>query len=779
MTYAVPGDDLPTLVGKLERLNQLYAMLSRVNRSIVRAEEAYALYADVCRIAVESGAFGLAWIGLLGPSGEWVQMVARAGAAVALEQVPVRDVSVSEPDRCAIATAVGEQRTVIVNDVGESDDAAPWRRALAAVQMRSVGAFPVRLEGEVIGALVVAAGEPGYFKDAETHLLEEVAGDISFALDVLRREEKRAAAEARIQYLAYYDAHTGLPGRQLFIEHLAAAVGETPGPDVAVLAVRLRRYHSVLQVLGQGAGVGLARAIVARLENQLPTAFVARVSESEFACVLARGDGLDQIEETAWRVHGALAQAMPADGREVFLDPFIGIALCPRDGSPDEALKAALLAAAKEPLDSGAACRFYLAGMDSGSRERLDLEAALRRALERREFVLHFQPQVALATGAIVGAEALIRWQRPDVGLVPPKDFIPLLEETGLIVPVGEWVLQEACRQARFWQDEGLPDLRIAVNFSSRQFRESDVSAQVRRALAESGLEPRRLELEITESLVLFDAEAVIRVLGELRAGGVSHALDDFGTGYSSLSYLQRLPVARIKIDYSFVANITSSPSDAAIVRAVVGMAHNLGLSVIAEGVETEGQLGYLKGLQCEEVQGFHFSRPLPAESFAHLVRSSPVLTVPSDHDRAERVLLLVDDEQNVLSSLRRALRRTAYRVLTTTSIKEAFELLATHPVGVIVCDQRMPEMTGTEFLRRAKELYPAAMRIVLSAYAELDSVIDAVNRGAIYKFLPKPWDEDVLLEALSDAFHLHEMETDNRKLTRRVQALLAGEQGA
>jgi EAL domain-containing protein (putative c-di-GMP-specific phosphodiesterase class I)/FixJ family two-component response regulator/GGDEF domain-containing protein len=775
MTYALPGDDLPTLVKKLERLNQLYAMLSRVNRSIVRAEEAYALYADVCRIAVESGAFGFAWIGLLGPSGEWVQMVARAGAAAQLERVAVRDGLAPEPDRCPIATAVGEHQTVIVNDVGEAADAAFWRQALAAVHLKSIGAFPVRMEGEVVGVLAVAAGEAGYFKEVETHLLEEVAGDISFALDVLRREEKRAAAEARIQYLAYYDTHTGLPGRQLLIEHLATAVGEASGSDLPVLLIRLRRYHSVLQVLGQAAGVALARTIVARLESLLPTAFVARVSESEFACVLDTTVGLDVVEETAWRVHGVLAQAMAAEGREVFLDPFIGIALCPRDGGPDEAVKAALLAAAKEPQDPGSACRFYLAGMDSGSRERLDLEAALRRALERREFVLHFQPQVALATGAIVGAEALIRWQRPEVGLVPPKDFIPLLEETGLIVPVGEWVLQEACRYAKHWQGEGLPGVRMAVNFSSRQFQESDVTAQVQRALAMSGLEPRWLELEITESLVLLDAEAVIRTLSELRGSGVSHALDDFGTGYSSLAYLQRLPVARIKIDYSFVANITSNPNDAAIVRAVVGMAHNLGLSVIAEGVETEGQLGYLRGLQCEEIQGFYFSRPLPAEAFADLLRNNSVLTVPADHDRVERVLLLVDDEPNILSALRRTLRRAAFRVLATTSVKEAFELLATHPVGVIVCDQRMPEMPGTEFLRRAKELHPAAVRIVLSGYSELNSVIDAVNRGAIYKFLPKPWDEEVLLAALNDAFRLHEIEQDNQKLTRRVKELLAG----
>ena len=273
---------------------------------------------------------------------------------------------------------------------------------------------------------------------------------------------------------------------------------------------------------------------------------------------------------------------------------------------------------------------------------------------------------------------------------------------------------------------------------------------------------------------MLLNAEAVIATLNQLKGHGVSHALDDFGTGYSSLSYLQRLPVARIKIDQSFVANITADPNDAAIVRAVVGMAHSLGMSVIAEGVETEGQLGYLRGLQCEEIQGYYFSWPLPADAFADLLREDRRLAPAVKERQAERVLLLLDDEPNVLAALRRLLRRTDIRVVATTSPKEAFDLMATNPVGVVVCDQRMPEMTGTEFLRRVKDLHPDVVRIVLSGYTDLNSVIDAVNRGAIYKFLPKPWDEEVLLASLRDAFHMHEMEKDNRVLTIQVKELLA-----
>ncbi|MBV2204792.1 MAG: EAL domain-containing protein, partial [Pseudomonas sp.] len=244
-------------------------------------------------------------------------------------------------------------------------------------------------------------------------------------------------------------------------------------------------------------------------------------------------------------------------------------------------------------------------------------------------------------------------------------------------------------------------------------------------------------------------------------------------TGYSSLSYLQRLPVARIKIDRSFIANLTSTPSDAAIVRAIVAMAHSLGIGVIAEGVESEGQLGFLRNLRCEEAQGYHVARPMPADEFQAFLRHGHRIPALARADRPGRYVLAVDNEPNILSALRRVLRRTDLQLLTTTSIQEAFGLLASYPVGVVVCDQRIPEMTGTEFLRRVRELYPATVRIVLSGYTDLNAVIGAINRGAIYKFLTKPWEDQVLIDCLQEAFRLFEMERENRALVRRVQELL------
>ena len=774
MTPTQLNDNHSETRGRRERLCRLYVMLSQINRAIVRAEDPYELYTTVCRIVVENGAFELAWVGLVDPAGQRLQGVAHAGTAMNSAPILLVDSEALASTPCPITRAIRDGRSSVVNDI--SAVAAPWLEWLAEVGMKSVAALPLHLDGDVVGVLVIATGEANYFKEAGDHILSEVAEDISFALGVLRREAQRVAAETKVQYLAYYDAQTGLPGSQIFVERLAAACEAAGGNAVAVMVIKLRRYHGVLQILGQHFGIELTRRLVVRLEGLLPTAIVARITESEFAFVVDNQQGLHQVEETAWRVHAALAKVIPVEGREIFLDPFIGISLCPRDGLAPDALKAALTAAAADPQDGSSCCRFYVADMDCVSRRKLDMEADLRRALERREFVLHYQPQLDLASGAIVGAEALIRWQRPDGGLVPPKDFIPLLEETGFIVAVGDWVLHEAWRCAKRWQDEGLPPIYMAVNLSSRQIQESDVSAMVRHALDESGLDPRWLELEITESIVLVNAEAVIRTLNELKACGVRLALDDFGTGYSSLSYLQRLPVERIKIDQSFVTNITSNPGDASIVRAVVGMAHSLGLAVIAEGVETEGQLGFLRGLQCEEMQGFYFSRAVPAEDFVVMLREKRSLIPSRFGQKSERVLLLVDDEPNVLSSLRRLMRHTGFKVLTTTSAKEGFELLAANPVGVVVCDQRMPEMTGTEFLRRVKELHPGIVRIILSGYTELNSVIDAVIRGTVYRFLTKPWGEDALMECLRDAFRIYEMEEENRNVSRQVKELLAVE---
>jgi EAL domain-containing protein (putative c-di-GMP-specific phosphodiesterase class I)/FixJ family two-component response regulator/GGDEF domain-containing protein len=747
----------------LERLNRLYSMLSHINRAIIRAESPNDIYSAACQIAVEEGNCRFAIIALMEPQVQKLIAVASAGTSIDLDDLPP----------CILAA--GQGKPCIVNNV-YTDKRAAWTGSttLEETGILSVASFPLFLEQSEVGTFTVGVGEAHYFGEAELHLLEEVSADISFAMDILHRDEKRLAGEAKMHYLAYYDARTGLPCRPLFEERLATICEHYPATVVCVMAINLRNYHERLQLLGENAGITIARSVASRIETVVPTAIVARIGEAEFALALESQKELREIEETARQIHRSITEAISVDKQEVFLEALVGIAMFPKDGVPAEVVKSALTAADTAPPNSGSCCRVFVSGMDKLSRSRLDLDTALRHAISRQEFELYYQPQVDLVSGRVVGAEALLRWQRPNIGLVQPSEFIPMLEETGLINAVGEWALFEACAACRRWQDQGLPPVRVAVNLSGRQFRNVDIEVLVRRVLHDTHLDPHWLELEVTENSILPNAAKIIRILRDLKASGVSQALDDFGTGYSSLSYLQRLPVQRLKVDRSFVANITSNPGDAAIVRAVVSMAHSLGIRVIAEGAETEGQLGYLRGLTCDEMQGYHFSPPLPENDFVTLLRDGRCIQIETDQPKHERVLLLVDDDPNIRSTLRSMLRRTDIHLLTTTNPNKGFELLATNRVGVVVCDQRMPEMTGTEFLRRVKELFPTTVRIVLSGYTDLDSVIDAVNRGAVYKFLTKPLQAATLLESLEDAFHLHEIERENLLLTHQLNELVA-----
>jgi EAL domain-containing protein (putative c-di-GMP-specific phosphodiesterase class I)/ActR/RegA family two-component response regulator len=374
--------------------------------------------------------------------------------------------------------------------------------------------------------------------------------------------------------------------------------------------------------------------------------------------------------------------------------------------------------------------------------------------LEHDELKLYYQPKADLYSGEICGAEALIRWQHPVRGLVPPNDFIPLAEESGIILPIGEWVLREACRQAAYWQSEGLPALTVAVNLSARQCRQENIVEIIAQALQDAALEPKWLQIEVTESMVMQNLDTAESVLRRIKALGVTLAMDDFGTGYSSLGYLKQFPFDCLKIDRSFVQNITTEPDDALIASAVIAMAHSLHLYVVAEGVESESQMLYLRNQHCDQLQGYLFARPLPADDFRAFVKSAARLPLPSGAaDTALRTLLLVDDEPDILNALKRLLRRSGYRILTATSGADALELLGLNDVQVILSDQRMPQMSGTEFLSRVKELYPNTVRMVLTGHSDLASVTGAINRGAIFRFLSKPWDDDQLREQIHYAF--------------------------
>lgn len=567
-------------------------------------------------------------------------------------------------------------------------------------------------------------------------------------------------SEEKSQRLVHYDPLTNLANRLLLparLQHSLERAGRQ-NCRVGVLVIDLNEFKVVNDSLGYSAGDELLLAVAGRLKNRLRDVdTLARTGTDDFVAVV---EGIHDYHDTEVVAKGLLvALEEPFSltcGQEVFIRASIGIAVFPEDGTtPEDLLRNANAAMNRAQKQWGNHLVFYTDEMNSQAVLQLVLEAGLRRALEQEEFVLHYQPKVDLRTGRVTGAEALLRWHRSGHGIVPPLHFIPIAEKSGLIVEIGNWVIKEVCRQLRIWQENGLPDISVAVNVSACQFN-SELMTTVADALENNGVEPERLMLELTENMVVDEPEMAVARMTDLKRLGVQLSLDDFGTGYSSLSYLSRFPINQLKIDRSFVENIVTDPSSATIANSIIALAHRLQLQVVAEGVETESQLGYLRQNGCDEIQGFYFSRPIPAEDFAALLCQGKNLPVP-DTSRCERTLMVVDDEPLILSALRRSLIDEGYHILTAESAFEGLELMAKNPVQVILTDQRMPQMSGTEFLGRVKMLYPNTVRIVISGYAELETVLQAVNEGALYKFLPKPWNDSQLKEQIRDAFLFHE----------------------
>jgi len=588
-------------------------------------------------------------------------------------------------------------------------------------------------------------------------------------------ERKRYLAE--IERKSNFDELTGLPNRNLLADRLAQGIErrQMEGNAQAVLLLNLDRFKSINDSLGHAAGDAVLREVARRLQAHAPPGVTLARTEGDEFVLTVEIDEPGAAARLAQTLRNALAVPYDAGERQFFLTASIGIALSPRDGENGEILlQNAGAAMIKAKVAGGNNACFYAAEMNARALERLDMENGLRRALDQGELLLHYQPQLNLKSGAIIGAEALVRWQHPERGLVPPAEFIPLAEESGLIVPLGEWVLRTACAQNKRWQDAGLPPITVAVNLSARQIAATDLVQLAASILQESGLDPKYLELELTESMVMADAEAFIDATERLKGLAITLSIDDFGTGFSSLSYLKRFAIDRLKIDQSFVRDITQDPDSASIALAIISLSHNLGLSVIAEGVETQGQLNYLCSHNCDEMQGFYFSRPLPAADLEALLRGGRKLDLPASTHMPGRSILLVDDEPSILASLRRLLRREGYTLHAANSGAEGLELLAEHEVGVVISDARMPEMPGAEFLGRVREMYPETVRIMLSGYTDLDAVTSAVNRGELFRFIAKPWDDGELLDILRDAFRHYEIRRTHRRGLLGIIALLS-----
>jgi diguanylate cyclase (GGDEF)-like protein/PAS domain S-box-containing protein len=740
---------------RAERLNAFYGALSRTNQAIVRMHEPDALYREICRVCVEFGHVRMALIAVA--QGERIVPVAWAGPAEDyVAGLDIRTAASAPEGRGPAGIALREGRPYICNDFLADPATLPWRDRAKRSGVRSSAVFPIRRGGRAIGVLNLYDAEPGVFDAELVALLEEMASDISFALDNLDREaalaesgerfrglvdsamdaivtigedqrivqfnpaaaamfqvpceaaigmlvlrlmpERYRAAhaehvrdfgessetsrkmggpanlwglradgtefpieasisrslaggarqytvilrdvtarkrfESRIEHLATRDALTDLPNRNLVRDRVVQAIGHArrAGIHLALIFVDLDRFKVVNDAFGHPFGDDLLKAAGERFQKALrEDDTVARLGGDEFLILLADLNRVDDVYIVAQKILDALEQPFRLEERDVHLTASIGISLYPQDGDDFDTLLGHADVAMYRAKDLGRGTyQFFTPAMREELKARVELEAQLRQALGRNELRLAFQPKADLATGAITGAEALLAWDRAELGAVAPASFIPLAEETGLIVPIGEWVLRSACAQAKAWIDAGLPPVAVAVNLSARQFLHHDIVALVEDVLNETGLPPELLELELTESLFARDVDKVAATIQRLQSSGVRFSVDDFGTGYSSLSQLKRFRVDRLKIDQSFVRNIDTDRNNAAIALAIISLAHGLGLKVIAEGVETAEQCAFLRKHGCDEMQGYYFSRPLPAEGIAALLRARKRLEWPA-----------------------------------------------------------------------------------------------------------------------------------------------------
>lgn len=450
---------------------------------------------------------------------------------------------------------------------------------------------------------------------------------LSAGIRLIELQTELLTTQETLRLQATRDPLTGLPNRLLFSDRLTHDLSHARrrGEVLGTMFLDLDNFKLINDTLGHGIGDELLKQVAERLTRTLRDVdTVARMGGDEFTVVLTDIENAENAENVARKTLAAFKQSFDVRGHEIFITPSIGISLFPNDGEDAETLVKNADTAMYRAKDKGKnSCCVFTEALNHASVERITLDRNLRKAVERNEFIIHYQPRLSITTGRILGAEALVRWKHPQRGIIQPKQFIPVAEETGLIVPIGEFVLREACRQNKAWQDAALPPIGMAVNVSARQFHREDLQKVVKRTLEETGLDPHNLELELTESALMQNTDAATGILEDLRDMGIKLSLDDFGTGYSSLSYLKRFPIHAVKLDQSFVKDITTSTDDAAIAGAVIAMAHSMKLQVIAEGVETLEQLEFLRSLGCDEMQGYFVSRPVPANECEEVLRQN------------------------------------------------------------------------------------------------------------------------------------------------------------
>ncbi|WP_372982912.1 EAL domain-containing protein [Marinobacter sediminum] len=563
-------------------------------------------------------------------------------------------------------------------------------------------------------------------------------------------------------YNASHDVLTNLPNRALLEDRIdqGTQVAVRYGRILGLLYIGIDGFKLVNESLGHRVGDQVLVEVADRLSGLLRSRdTVARISGDEFAVLLPDLAHINDIVSIVEDITKNLSVPYRINDAVIHLTASIGVVTTENtDETSQDLIKQANLAMDHAKQLGRNNYQWFSSGLDTKAHHRIRLRNELQEALESSQIQVYYQPLIDARTGQAKSMEALVRWEHPERGIMSPGEFVPLAEETGQIIALGATVLQRACRDMVVLQSAGFKECSVSVNVSPIQLRKAGFTDTVREALQHSGLTPETLELEIVESAVLYDADQVIKSLRELKDLGVRIVIDDFGTGFSSLSYLKLFPADKIKIDRSFIKDVIKDRSDAAITQGVISMAHHLSMEVVAEGVETQAHAAFLRRNGCDLLQGFYFSRPIPFTELMDYMTANQHRSKqePDSDNPSEKNLLLLDDESNIIRALTRVFRRDGYRILSTTSVQEAFALLAAHEVQVIISDQRMPEMSGTEFFSQVKAIYPNTVRIVLSGYTDLKSVTEAINEGSIYKFLTKPWDDKQIREQIAQAFKFH-----------------------
>ncbi len=614
---------------RIARLNRIYQVLSAINGAIIRIRDRDQLLQEACRIAVELGHFRFAWVGLIEPDRHSLRAAAHAGDAREFIQGVRVTQNPDEPEgRGLMGTAIRAGTHTVSNATQDDPRLLAWRQDFVRLGIQSAAAFPLRNQHRVVGALALYTDEPDFFDDREIALLDELAADTSLGLEHIEKDRQ-------LNYLAYWDPLTNLPNRSLFEDRLGQSLrrAERAGTRVVVLLIDIAHFARINDTKGRAAGDRVLQAIAGRLGAVVRDSDslgdlgsqAARLGSHEFGLVLDQIADPAIAQAVAERISHRLVEPVVVDDEQIAITPLMGAAVFPEDGrQPEELVHKAQFAVHSRREENDSRLAFYSPAKDTAAKARYALESDLRRAVEQEEFYLEYQPRVDARTGCLVGAEALLRWNRPNHGRVPPDQFVPVLEETGLIDQVGEWVARTAFAQRLAWNGVVSDSFVMSVNASSHELRAPDYVSRMHQLVQTSAVRPGWLEIEITETGLVETGNTTLEMLSALKGLGLRLSVDDFGTGYSSLSYLRQFPVDTLKIDQSFVRDIARHDEAMSIVRSIMALARGLKLAVVAEGVETEEQCHMLAAEGCHEMQGYLFSRPISAGEFEALAKKDP-----------------------------------------------------------------------------------------------------------------------------------------------------------